>query len=262
MNLLLILEKIKSITKYDKTKLITYLGISIFIFFFLEKVEFRKIALIIIVFIAVFYYYNSDEIKEELTSANPSVNPSTNHININDKTVNKNIQKTKLTNPELAQKVDLDKLNNQLKDIKQFIKVNVREIIQNVGNSPFKNKNIGIYNNLVKLMNDYLHQIKFVLEGRDFKHKNLEKVRDIKKEINVVIHSIHFKVNANRDKDITQLSNKLNETFKEIDDYLVSHVNKRFYEEPTYLSGAVNCEEDAPRSFDISIDNDCHLVDF
>ena len=228
----------------------------------MEKVEFRKIALIIIVFIGVFYYHNSDEIKEELTSSNPSSKQPTNDININDKTVNKNIQKTKITNPELAQKVDLDKLNSQLKAIKNFIKVNVREIIQNMGNSSFKNKNLGIYNNLVKLMNDYLHQVKFVLEGRDFKHKNLEKVRDIKKEINVVIHSIHFKVNANRDKDITQLSNKLNDTFKEIDDYLVSHVNKRFYEEPTYLSGAVNCEDDAPRPFDIKTDNDCHIVEF
>ena len=103
MNLLLILEKIKSIAKYDKTKLITYLGISVFIFFFLEKVEFRKIALIIIVFIGVFYYHNSDDIKEELTSMNPLSKPSTNNISINDKTVNKNIQKTKITNPELAQ---------------------------------------------------------------------------------------------------------------------------------------------------------------
>lgn len=262
MNLLLILEKIKSIAKYDKTKLITYLGISVFIFFFLEKIEFRKIALIILVYICVFYYHNSDEIKEELTSTNLASKLSTNDININDKSVNKNIQKTKLTNPELAQKVDLDKLNSQLKEIKNFIKVNVREIIQNMGNTPFKNKNISIYNNLVKLMNEYLHQVKFVLEGRDFKHKNLEKVRDIKKEINVIIHSIHFKVNANRDKDITQLSNKLNETFKEIDAYLVLHVNRRFYKEPTYLSGVVNCEENAPRSFDINIDTDCHLVDF
>ena len=111
-------------------------------------------------------------------------------------------------------------------------------------------------------MNDYLHQVKFVLEGRDYKHKNVEKVRDIKKEINVVIHSIHFKVNANIDKDITHLANKLNETFKEIDDFLVSHVNKRFYEATTYLSGVVNCEKDAPRSFDISIDNDCHIAEF
>jgi hypothetical protein len=262
MNLLLILEKIQSITKYDKTKLITYLGISLFIFFFLEKVEFRKIALIVIVFIGVFYYYNSNEIKEELITSNPLSSHSGKDISINDKSVNKNIQKTKITNPELAQKVDLDKLDNQLKAIKQFIKVNVREIIKNVGNSPFKNKNLGIYNNLVVLMNDYLHQVKFVLEGRDFKHKNLEKVRDIKTEINVVIHSIHFKVNANRDKDITQLANKLNETFKEIDDYLVSHVNKRFYEAPTYLSGVVNCEENAPRAFDINTDIDSHLVDF
>ena len=262
MNILFILEKIKSITKYDKTKLITYLGISVFIFFFLEKVEFRKIALIIIIFIGVFYYYNNNEIKEELTSSNPLAKQSTKNINIDDKSINKNIQKIKITNPELSQNVDLNKLDKQLKEIKKFIKINVREIIQNIGNTPFKNKNLGIYNNLVKLMNEYLHQVKFVLEGRDFKHKNLEKVRDIKKEINIVIHSIHFKVNTNLDKDITHLSNKLNEIFKEIDKYLVLHVNKQFYEEPTYLSGVIDCEEDTPRAFDINIDNDCHIVEF
>ena len=182
MNLLLILEKIQSITKYDKKILITYLGISLFIFFFLEKVEFRKIALIVIVFIGVFYYYNSDEIKEELIAANPLLSHSGKDISITDKTINKNIQKIKITNPELTQKVDLDKLDTQLKEIKQFIKINVSEIIQNIGNTTFKNKNLGIYNALVKLMNEYLHQVEFVVEGRDFKHKNLEKVRDIKKK--------------------------------------------------------------------------------
>jgi len=262
MNLLLLLDKLKTITKYDKTKLIIYLGITLFIFFFLEKVEFRKIGLIIIIFVGVFIYNSYDDIVDNFKDQNAASLSSSHSIHVDDKHINKHVQKLKITNNDLTQKVDIDKLNISLKHIKKFIKINVKEIIQNVGNSKFKNKNLHIYNNLVKLINQYLHQVSMVLELRDYKHKNFEHTLDIKKEINIVLHSIVFKVNADRDKDITTLIKTINTTFIEIEDYLKQHIKTQFYEEPTYLSGIIHDDNTMPRGFDDTQDIDCRIVEF
>ena len=262
MNILLLVDKLKNITRYDKTKLVLYVGITLFIFFFLEKIEFRKIGLIIIIFIGVFIYYSYDDIMDGFKGKNPLIKESLSTIEIEDKHIDKHIQKIKITNNDLTQEVDIDKINTSLKAIKKFININVKEVIQTIGNSKFKNKNIHIYNNLVKLINKYLHQVSIVLELRDYKHKNFEHVLDIKKEINIVLHSIVFKVNSERDKDITLLVNTINTTFIEIEDYLKTHIKTQFYEEPTYLSGIVHDETNIPRSFDDTQDIDCYIVGF
>jgi hypothetical protein len=262
MNLLLLLDKLKTITKYDKTKLVIYLGITLFIFFFLEKIEFRKIGLIIAIFIGVFIYNSYEDIAEGFKEQNPLRNESSSYIEIDDKHIDKHIQKIKITNNDLTQEVDIDKITTSLKKIKKFIKINVKEVIQTIGNTKFKNKNINIYNNLVKLINQYLQQVRMVLELRDYKHKNFENVINIKKEINIVLHSIVFKVNSNRDKDITMLINTINTTFIEIEDYLKTHIKTQFYEDPTYLSGNVHDEDNMPRAFDDTVDIDCHIVEF
>lgn len=262
MNLLLLLDKVKTITKYDKKKLIIYLGITLFIFFFLEKVEFRKIGLIIIVFVSVFIYNSYDDVVDNFKDNHITSNTASKTIHVDDKHINKHLQKLKITNNDLTQKVDIDKLNISLKHIKKFIKINVKEIIQNVGNSKFKNKNLHIYNNLVKLINNYLHQVSVVLELRDYKHKNFEHTLDIKKEINIVLHSIVFKVNADRDKDITTLIKNINTTFIEIEEHLKHHIKTQFYEEPTYLSGIIHDDNTMPRGFDDTQDIDCRIVEF
>ena len=54
----------------------------------------------------------------------------------------------------------------------------------------------------------------------------------------------------------------MRESFTEIDDYLVEHINEQFYDNPTYQSGTVNYEKDSPRSYDETLDKDCRIVEF
>ena len=53
----LILQNLKEIKKIDNSKLIIYFGISVFIYYFLEKIEIRKLFLILVICCCVFMYY-------------------------------------------------------------------------------------------------------------------------------------------------------------------------------------------------------------
>lgn len=257
-----LLERLQHIAKYDKTKLIIYSSISLGLFFFMEKVEFRKIALLILIFIGVFFYFNKETFINNIgTRDGNNGSRDDNNTRLNT-TVENKIQKMKITQPNLIQKVDIDKIFENLKEIEMFIKVNIEEIIQKVGNSNKNNVNLVIYKNLVKHIMMYTNQVEMVLENKYRKDKSLEKVRDIKREIFVLIHSLHFKVNSSKDSDITKLIHKMRESFTEIDGYLVEHINEQFYDNTTYQSGTVNYEKNSPRSYDETLDRDCRIVEF
>ena len=257
-----LLERLQHIAKYDKTKLIIYSSISLGLFFFMEKVEFRKIALLILIFIGVFFYFNKETfINNSGIHDDNDGNTEINNTRLNT-TIENKLQKMKITQPNLIQKVDIDKIYENLKEIEMFIKVNIEEIIQKVGNSNKNNVNLVIYKNLVKHIMMYTNQVEMVLENKYRKDKSLEKVRDIKREIFVLIHSLHFKVDSSKDSDITKLINKMKEIFTEIDDYLVEHINEQFYDNPTYQSGTVNYEKNSPRSYDETLDRECRIVEF
>ena len=164
---LLLLKRLQHIAKYDKTKLIIYSSITLGLFFFMEKIEFRKIVLLIMIFIGVFFYFNRE------TFIN------TNDINKDNKTVENKLQKIKITQPNLIQKVNIDKIYENLKEIEMFIKVNILEEI-------IHNKQNIIYKNLVRHLNMYTNQVEMVLENKFRKDKSLEKVRDIKREDSIV----------------------------------------------------------------------------
>jgi hypothetical protein len=257
-----LLERLQHIAKYDKTKLIIYSSISLGLFFFMEKLEFRKIALLILIFIGVFFYFNKESfINNSCIRDDNDGNTEINNTRLNT-TIENKLQKMKITQPNLIQEVDIDKIYENLKEIEMFIKVNIEEIIQKVGNSNKNNVNLVIYKNLVKHIMMYTNQVEMVLENKYRKDKSLEKVRDIKREIFVLIHSLHFKVDSSKDSDITKLINKMKEIFTEIDDYLVEHINEQFYDNPTYQSGTVNYEKNSPRSYDETLDRECRIVEF
>ena len=264
-----LLERLQHIAKYDKTKLIIYSSISLGLFFFMEKVEFRKIALLILIFIGVFFYFNKETFINNSgtrdgngsNNCNDGSRDGNNNTRLNT-TIENKLQKMKITQPNLIQKVDIDKIYENLKEIEMFIKVNIEEIIQKVGNSNKNNVNLVIYKNLVKHIMMYTNQVEMVLENKYRKDKSLEKVRDIKREIFVLIHSLHFKVDSSKDSDITKLIHKMREIFTEIDDYLVEHINEQFYDNPTYQSGTVNYEKNGPRSYDETLDKECRIVEF
>ena len=247
---LTLIGNLQHIAKYDKTKIIIYCAVALFMYYFMEKIEFRKIALLILIFVGVFFYFNKEKISENMK------NKKTDLDNIENK-----IQKIKITQNGLKQEVDIDKLRDVIEKIGKFIKINTNEIKQKIGNSSKDNKNLDIYENIKTHISMYIEAVEMVLENAYRKDHSLQKLRAIKREIFVLIHSLHFKVDMDRDDEITALIKELNKTIESIDKYLVKHINEKFYTNPNYQSGTVNSEKE-PRSFDTMLDKDCHLVEF
>ena len=124
--------------KFDKQHTIIILGFSLFIFYGLEKVEFRKIVLLGIILFAVFIYFNIDNIEDILDNFKKKKKDLiTRHKNIkSDKEINidKKIQNFKIKNPSFTKKAPkINKLKNYLKKLDDFIKVNYKEIIFSYG---------------------------------------------------------------------------------------------------------------------------------
>lgn len=243
---------IQEFKNIDNSKKIIYFGISVFIYYIIEKIEIRKLFLILVICCCVFLYY---------INTNKS---SSNNLEIENKVKNK-IQKLKSTNPKLKENVNIEKLNQDLKKIETFIKVNIKEQIPTSSSflNKTKNPNIQItYKELLQLLEMYLNEVEAVLEIREYKHKNYEKLLDIKKEININISSLFFRLSMNKDKDISSLINNINNTFTNIEDFLKEFINNEFYKNPHYLSGLVNEEVNPPRSYDITQDKDCYIVEY
>lgn len=248
----LILQNLKEIKRIDNSKLIIYFGISVFIYYFLEKIEIRKLFLILVICCCVFMYYiNTNKL-------------SSNNLETKNKLKNK-IQKLKFTNPNLKENVNIDKLNQDINKIETFIKVNIKQHIPTSSTFLNKTKNPKIqttYTELIELLEMYLNEVEAILEIREYKHKNYEKLLDIKKEININISSLFFRLTMNKDKEISALINTINNTFINIEDFLKEFINKEFKENPHYLSGLVNEEENTPRSYDVTQDKDCYIVEY
>jgi len=249
-----ILQEIQELVKVDNSKLVIYLGISIFIYYFLEKIKIEKLFLIIIIVVCVILFYKNKNIK--LTSSNNL--EKTNNIK------NK-IQHLKQSNPNLKENVNIDKLNEDINKIERFIKINIKKQIPT--SSSFLNKvtNPKIqthYLDLLDLLDLYLKEIEGILEIKEYKNKNYEKLLDIKKEININIHSLFFQLDINYDIKIATLINNINSSFKDIESFLKEFINKDFKENPHCLGGFVNDEENAPRCYDNTQDKDCHIVQF
>ncbi len=99
-----LLKRLQHIAKYDKTKLIIYSSISLGLFFFMEKVEFRKIALLILIFIGVFFYFNKETfINNSVGGRDGNNGNQINNTRLNT-TIENKLQKMKITQPNLIQK--------------------------------------------------------------------------------------------------------------------------------------------------------------
>ena len=160
MNVFLtLIGNLQHIAKYDKTKIIIYSAIALLVYYFLEKVEFRKIALLILIFVGVFFYYNQETIKETMQNKKSDLE------NIENK-----IQKMKITQNGIKQEVDIDKIRIIIEKIGKFIKINTTEIKQNIGNSSIENKNLDIYKNIKNYILMYIDGVEMVLEN------NIEKI--------------------------------------------------------------------------------------
>lgn len=258
-NLKIMIQEIQDLVSIDNSKLIIYLGISIFIYYFLEKIKIEKLFLLIIIFVCVLLFYKNKNMK--LTS---NLENNLQEVNKYIK-IKKKIQQLKKTNSNLKENVNIDKLNDDINKIEKFIKINIKEQIPTTSSFLNKTNNPKIqthYFDLLNLLDMYLKGIEGILEIKEYKNKNYEKLLDIKKEININIHSLFFQLDINNDIEIATLIKNINNSFKDIEEFLIEFINKDFKENPNRLGGFVNDEENNPRSYDITQDKDCYIVEF
>ena len=172
-----LVPRFEYLLKYDKSTLIFYSSISLAIYYILEKIEFRKIALAALCFIFIFFT------KEKNFVSKVSGDNKSDRINVK-------VKEIKHKNKNIKENIELEIINKHLKDLETFIKVNVRETIPTSSNT--KEVNL-VYDDIVELMEMYLNEIEGIMEIGEYKHKNYEKLLDIKKEINIEIHSLFLK---------------------------------------------------------------------
>ena len=243
-----------SALKFDKKNTIIYVGISVLIYYFLEKVEFRKIALFVLIFIGVFFYFKKNEM---MGSAKKKENRSKDNVGSNNikasKTINigNEIKKFKIKNEEFTDKIHkINNLDDVLERLRKFIHINYQEIIFSYGETSKKNLNLDLYHNIKKKLKEYLNQVEVILVNEYCLDKSFEKLIAIKKEIIYLIHSMYFKINHLYDHKINEFMTDIKEIFENIESQLKLRINADFYENPNYLKGLVGMEADEPEKYD------------
>lgn len=241
--------------KFDKHNLTIICGITIFIFFILEKIEFRKIILLLSVFCGVFFYYNKNNIVNLVENTKKEkekvLSPFTNIKGEKNIDIEKKIVNFKLKNSDFSDKIfKLNKLNKFLKRLEDFIKVNYKEIVFSYGDTTKKNLNLNLYHNLKKKTKDYLNQVEFILINDFYLDKSFEKLIAIKKDIIYLIHSIYYKINYEYDGKVNEFIIEIKDIFDSIEYQLKIRINKDFQENPNCLNGHINMEKGVPEKHD------------
>ena len=167
----------------------------------------------------MFFYYNIDNIQDILDEfKNKKKELLKRHSNIKDTKdvkIDKKIQNFKVKNPKFVEKIpQFNKLNNYLKKLEDFIKVNYKEIIFSYGETSKKNINLKLFHNIKLKIKDYINQVEIILINEYYLDKSLQKLIAIKKDIINLIHSIYFKTNHIYDS-------KVNEFIEELQKFLV-----------------------------------------
>jgi len=215
----------------ETNTIIYYFFIGLFIFFFVSKFDFHKIILFIIIIGGLYFYYmnmNKENIKEK------------------DKTIDKNIEKLKITNnKEFVELPYLLELNEVIKEIKVYNELNKFDI-----------SFIDDINNYFK---EYMYQLEILVNNSNYQSKHFEKLVSIKKEIIILLHSYFFKIDKKNDSKINTIIEKAKRIFKDIEQYLKEKIKENFYKNPNYLNSDMNMyEENSPNPND-KLDNN-HLV--
>jgi len=249
----LFLNKLSAL-KFDKKNTVIYVGVSVLIYYFLEKVEFRKIALFILIFIGVFFYFKKNEIMGSAKKKENQIISKGGNNNIKaNRTINigNEINKFKIKNEEFADKIHkINNLDNVLERLEKFINIYYQEIIFSYGETSKKNLNLDLYHNIKKKLKEYLNQVEVILVNDYCLDKSFEKLIAIKKEIIYLIHSMYFKINHLYDHKINEFMTEIKDIFENIESQLKLRINKDFYENPNYLKGLVGMEADEPEKYD------------
>ena len=243
--------------RFDKKNTVIYVGISVLVYYFLEKVEFRKIALFIFIFIGVFFYFKKNEIMGSTKKRQSQVTGSPTHNNNNNLKANKTInignkiKKFKIKNEEFTDKIHkINNLDGVLERLDKFIHINYQEIVFSYGETSKKNLNLNLYHNIKKKLKAYLNQVEVILVNEYCLDKSFEKLIAIKKEIIYLIHSMYFKINHLYDHKINEFMTEIKDIFENIESQLKLRINKDFFENPNYLKGLVGMEGDEPEKYD------------
>ncbi len=243
--------------RFDKKNTIIYVGFSVLIYYFLEKVEFRKIVLLILIFIGVFFYFKKNEImrtsiqRDSRVTDNPKYN-NKNNIKANKRiNIGNQIKNFKIKNDKFIDKIHkINNLEGVLEKLDKFIHVNYQEIVFSYGETSKKNLNLNLYHNIKKKLKEYLNQVEVILVNEYYLDKSFEKLIAIKKEIIYLIHSMYFKINHLYDHKINEFMIEIKDIFENIEFQLKLQINKDFFENPNYLKGLVNTEAGEPEKYD------------
>lgn len=215
----------------EKNTIIYYFLIGLFIFFFVSKFDFHNIILFIVIIGGLYFYYmntNKENIKEK------------------DKTIDKNIEKLKITNNKVFVELPyLLELNEVIKEIKVYNELNEFDIsfVENINNY-FK---------------EYMNQLEILVNNSSYKSKHFEKLVYIKKEIIILLHSYIFKIDKKNDSKINTIIEKTTRIFKDIEQYMKEKIKENFYKNPNYLNSDINMYEDNSPKPNDKLDNN-HLV--
>lgn len=241
--------------KYDKHKLTLICGITAFIFYILEKIEFRKIILLVIIFSGVFLYLSKEKINKLIDDKSEKIKKNLRPFNNvkGEKKIDipKKIINFKLKNPDFSDKVfKINELDSLLKKLEDFIKVNYKEIIFSYGETNKRNINLDLFHNIKKKLRNYLNQVELILINEYYLDKSFEKLIAIKKEIIYLIHSIYFKINSIYDKKVNHFIKELNVIFDSIENELKLRINKDYFKDTNCFKGMINMEKNSPEKYD------------
>ena len=206
----------------NRSDIIYYGGICIFIYFFLSRIQFNNIILLLIIFMFVFGYI----------------------IFKKNKSKNKVIEDIKKDNNIIIENddIDLEKLIDMINNIKELI--NKNDSLQN-------NEKERLEKDIINLIKEYINEVSIIYKQKSYGNFNI--LINIKKEILLNLHSLYFNSDIEQkkklnDKIINKTITNMTEIFKEIEDYIKKEIKKDFYNEPNYLKNDINIYKE-PSSF-------------
>lgn len=219
--------------RLDQSEIIYYGGICLILYFFLSRIKFNNIILLMMIFLIIFGYivFNKNVSSNKITEAIKKEN----EIVID----NDNIQ--------LKQLIDM------LKDIKELISKN---------DSLYDNEKERLEKDIINLIKEYVNEVDIMIKKKSY--GNYEIIIDIKKEILLNLHSMYFNSDIDdsmklNDTKVDEIIKNINILFKEIEDYLKKEIKKDFYDNTNYLKNDINIY-DEPKGFNKEEDLNSKIV--
>lgn len=139
----------------------------------------------------------------------------------------------------------IDEFKQLIRLMTQYIN-KIRDKFKDKSDNSFKK----IIKSLVSQFKKFTKQLKLLFtsidKSSDYPNLIYQKIRDIESEITDTIHSLHFKLDANSDKDIFKYTDGLKKGFSHINQRLEHYIEKDLEHNPSSKKGSLQVSEDHP----------------